>query len=46
MGVREGTTGIWTEKGVPFICDKCKNGTHHECPGETWCDCQHGTPRA
>ncbi len=47
MGVREGTTGMWTERSpVPFICDKCQDGKHGECPGGTWCDCQHGTPKA
>jgi len=28
---------------VSFICDKCKNDTHSECAGGTWCDCQHKT---
>lgn len=24
-----------------MICAACKAGQHPECPGTTWCDCQH-----
>ncbi|MFB9881510.1 hypothetical protein ACFFMN_26600 [Planobispora siamensis] len=24
-----------------MICDKCKDSRHEECPGGSWCDCQH-----
>lgn len=24
-----------------FICDACRTNDHDNCPGGTWCDCQH-----
>lgn len=27
-----------------MVCEKCKVDRHGECPGETWCDCQHRVP--
>lgn len=24
-----------------MICPQCQFGNHIECPGETWCFCQH-----
>lgn len=26
-----------------MICKECRNQTHRNCPGDTWCDCQHRT---
>lgn len=28
-----------------MICPSCKAGQHADCPGGTWCDCQHRTDR-
>jgi hypothetical protein len=27
-----------------MICDLCRNRHHEDCPGGTWCDCQHMPP--
>jgi hypothetical protein len=27
-----------------MICDACRHGRHPQCPGGTWCDCQHREP--
>ena len=27
-----------------MVCPKCKEGTHGQCKGGTWCDCQHKVP--
>ncbi|WP_278247234.1 hypothetical protein [Thermostaphylospora chromogena] len=24
-----------------MICENCKDRRHEECPGGSWCDCQH-----
>lgn len=24
-----------------MICDPCRQRHHDDCPGGTWCDCQH-----
>jgi hypothetical protein len=24
-----------------MICHPCRAGEHGQCPGDTWCDCQH-----
>ncbi|MFC4590400.1 hypothetical protein [Sphaerisporangium corydalis] len=24
-----------------MICAECKDDRHDECPGGSWCDCQH-----
>lgn len=24
-----------------MICDACKDRRHDDCPGGSWCDCQH-----
>jgi hypothetical protein len=24
-----------------MICVDCRHRHHHDCPGGTWCDCQH-----
>lgn len=24
-----------------MICRHCRDHHHHNCPGGTWCDCQH-----
>ncbi|MEU8269516.1 hypothetical protein AB0B89_20455 [Sphaerisporangium sp. NPDC049002] len=26
------------------ICEECKDDRHDECPGGSWCDCQHRPP--
>lgn len=31
---------------MTFICDKCKAGAHEQCPGGTWCDCDHRLPKS
>lgn len=27
-----------------MICEPCKDKSHAECKGTTWCDCQHKPP--
>jgi len=27
-----------------MICVPCRKRHHDECPGRTWCDCQHLPP--
>jgi len=27
-----------------MICSSCRQQHHEECPGGTWCDCQHRQP--
>jgi len=27
-----------------MICIPCRKRQHEECPGGTWCDCQHQPP--
>jgi hypothetical protein len=27
-----------------MICDACRKRHHTDCPGGTWCDCQHQPP--
>jgi hypothetical protein len=27
-----------------MICEACRDRRHGDCPGGTWCDCQHKTP--
>jgi hypothetical protein len=27
-----------------MICVPCRKRHHEECPGGTWCDCQHQPP--
>jgi hypothetical protein len=27
-----------------MICVPCREHHHEECPGGTWCDCQHQPP--
>jgi hypothetical protein len=27
-----------------MICDACRKRHHEDCPGGTWCDCQHQPP--
>lgn len=27
-----------------MICEPCKDKSHAECKGGTWCDCQHRPP--
>ena len=29
-----------------MICVPCRNRRHEDCPGGTWCDCQHLPPQA
>jgi hypothetical protein len=29
-----------------MICDQCRERHHEDCPGGTWCDCQHEPPVA
>ena len=24
-----------------MVCPPCKDDRHKDCPGGTWCDCQH-----
>ncbi|HZR49165.1 MAG TPA: hypothetical protein VFB06_06575 [Streptosporangiaceae bacterium] len=24
-----------------MICESCRKRHHEDCPGGTWCDCQH-----
>lgn len=31
------------DSSVKFVCKQCTEGKHDECPGGTWCDCQHRT---
>jgi hypothetical protein len=26
------------------ICEECKERRHENCPGGSWCDCQHQPP--
>jgi len=28
-----------------MICVPCRERHHEDCPGGTWCDCQHLPPR-
>jgi hypothetical protein len=28
-----------------MICVPCRERHHDDCPGGTWCDCQHLPPR-
>jgi hypothetical protein len=28
-----------------MICVPCRERRHEDCPGGTWCDCQHLPPR-
>jgi hypothetical protein len=28
-----------------MICTPCADRNHGECPGGTWCECQHQPPR-
>ena len=27
-----------------MICEACRERRHGDCPGGTWCDCQHRPP--
>ena len=27
-----------------MICVECRQRHHEDCPGGTWCDCQHQPP--
>jgi hypothetical protein len=27
-----------------MVCLSCREQRHDECPGGTWCDCQHQPP--
>jgi len=27
--------------GTPMVCVECRRRHHEDCPGGTWCDCQH-----
>jgi len=29
-----------------MICVPCRKHHHEDCPGDTWCDCQHQPPTA
>ncbi len=28
-----------------MVCVPCRERHHEDCPGGTWCDCQHLPPR-
>ncbi|HEY6496414.1 MAG TPA: hypothetical protein VIZ43_24310 [Trebonia sp.] len=28
-----------------MICVECRQRHHQDCPGGTWCDCQHQVPQ-
>jgi len=28
-----------------MICVPCRRRKHEDCPGGTWCDCQHEQPQ-
>jgi hypothetical protein len=28
-----------------MICVSCRERCHQDCPGGTWCDCQHEPPQ-
>ena len=30
---------------MTFVCARCRDGNHDQCPGGTWCDCAHRTLR-
>lgn len=30
---------------MTFVCTKCREGKHDQCPGGTWCDCGHRQPQ-
>ena len=34
-----------TTHNMNMICVPCRKRRHEECPGGTWCDCQHLPPR-
>ncbi|MGH3123546.1 MAG: hypothetical protein ACRDRJ_28305 [Streptosporangiaceae bacterium] len=27
-----------------MVCHACREQLHEDCPGGTWCDCQHQPP--
>jgi hypothetical protein len=35
----------WGERIRGMICLPCRERHHDDCPGGTWCDCQHLPPR-
>ena len=30
--------------GADVVCLACRKQLHEDCPGGTWCDCQHQPP--